>query len=182
MSSWALELPRFTNWLLPDDALDTVRTLIAQHEPQLLLEVGSGRSTVVLAHAMRGRGRFVSLEDQPEYAAEVRSYLERNQLPGEVRCSALVPYEPGLVWYGADAWEDLYGIDMLLVDGPVGATAPQARYPALPLLAGRLLPGALVILDDTYRQDEKQVLRRWGLRGATQVLHSGGALSWGYLP
>ena len=50
---------------------------------------------------------------------------------------------------------------MLLVDGPVGALGPQARYPALPLLRERLLPGAVVLLDDADRPEEQEVLARW---------------------
>jgi len=49
------------------------------------------------------------------------------------------------------------------VDGPPAYAAGQglARYPALPVLRGRLAPGATVILDDVERPGEQEVLRRW---------------------
>ncbi|MGH9270032.1 MAG: class I SAM-dependent methyltransferase, partial [Ilumatobacteraceae bacterium] len=37
----------------------------------------------------------------------------------------------------------------------------HARYPALPALRDRLLPGATVVLDDIERSGEQEVLRRW---------------------
>lgn len=181
-----LQLPRFTNWLLPDDGLEIIGGLIDQHQPRLMLEVGSGRSTIVLAARMAGVGRLVSLEHQERFVDQGQEYLSLNELAGEVRHAPIdhfqLPDGENVLWYARGAWEDLHSIDLLLVDGPIGATAPQARYPALPLLQDRLAPGAVVILDDSHRRTEKQILVRWGLRDLTQVLHSGGALSWGYAP
>ena len=52
-------------------------------------------------------------------------------------------------------------IDLLVVDGPPGLLRPQARYPALPVLRERLSPGASILLDDTHRADEREIVRRW---------------------
>ena len=64
-------------------------------------------------------------------------------------------------WYARKAWEDLTGIDLLFVDGPPATTGHQARYPALPLLAGSLSPVATAVLDDLVVPDMQEVLRLW---------------------
>ena len=64
-------------------------------------------------------------------------------------------------WYDLAKLPDIGEIDVLLVDGPIGAIAEQARYPAFPLLADRLADGGLVVLDDTNRPEEQEVVRRW---------------------
>src|SRR5687768_2537817 len=64
-------------------------------------------------------------------------------------------------WYDVDKLADLTGIDLLLVDGPPAATGPDARYPALSVLAERLAGTATVVLDDANREDERDAVRRW---------------------
>jgi hypothetical protein len=90
------------------------------------------------------------------------------------------------MWYAADQCYDLHDIAMLLVDGPPGHTASCARDPALPLLRTRLAPGALVVLDDTNRADERRTLEHWqqlvpGLVWQ-HARHSIGQISWADLP
>jgi hypothetical protein len=73
---------------------------------------------------------------------------------------------PGCGWYDRAALGELppAGVGLLLVDGPPaspGSGAERSRYPALPLLADRLAPGATVILDDALRDGERWVLERW---------------------
>ena len=57
--------------------------------------------------------------------------------------------------------EGVENVDLLWVDGPPGATCLYSRYPALPALADKLSPNAEVWMDDTIRQEEKDVCERW---------------------
>ena len=64
---------------------------------------------------------------------------------------------------------------MLLMDGPLAATVPDARFPALHALESRLGPVATVVLDDANRPDEQDAVRRWtenvaGLTAEPQML------------
>lgn len=156
MTTSTLRLPRFNGWMLPDDALDTITDLIREHRPNLIVEAGSGRSTVILADMLAriGAGRIVSLEHQPDFALATRNWLAENSLEefAEVRYAPI----DGL-WYDPAATRDLEQIDMLLVDGPPGHLSDHARAPALPLLRGQLAPGAVVVLDDTHRQQEQEI-------------------------
>jgi predicted O-methyltransferase YrrM len=184
-----LQLPHFTGWMIPDDALTVIAGLVAERRPRLIVEAGSGRSTIVLADALRslGGGKLISLEHLEEFCESTRALLLTNGLGAfaEVRHAPLEehgetePLTPS--WYARLAWGDLEAIDLLLVDGPPGHSGPLARDPAVPLLRDRLTPGALVILDDTHRPAEQEILRHWKLSAETSIPRAKGRLTYGDL-
>ena len=55
------------------------------------------------------------------------------------------------------------GIDLLLIDGPpgYGDGMSHSRYPAMPALADRMAPNAMVFLDDADREPEREIVARW---------------------
>jgi hypothetical protein len=53
---------------------------------------------------------------------------------------------------------------VLFVDGPLARSAPKARFTALPLLADRLAPRAIVVVDDVSRSDEHDMVQDWAAR------------------
>ncbi len=174
-----------TGWRLPDDACDLLATLAIEHEPALILECGSGRSTVALAIAAGTYGgRVVSLEHDPLYFAETSRMLKDARV-GKTAALRLAPLEPHggnlpANWYARAAWEDLRGIGMLMVDGPPGGSARWARSPAVPLLSDRMLPACLVVLDDAQRDDEREIIARWGIE-MTLVRHAKATIGYGTL-
>ncbi len=103
-----LNLPRFNGWMLPDDALRTICSLIGEHEPEVILEAGSGRSTVVIADFLRdlGHGRIVSLEHEPDFALSTKAWLAENNL-AEFADVRYAPIDDG--WYAAQGWADVTG-------------------------------------------------------------------------
>jgi predicted O-methyltransferase YrrM len=183
--------PAFNGWMLPADALAILTDLIAERRPALILEAGSGRSTVILAAKLRelGCGRLVSLEHRPDFWESTDELLRANGLTdvAEVRLAELEDHGRGGLlapqWYESDAWADLDAIEMLIVDGPPGHLAEFARDPALPLLHDRLADGAVVVLDDTYRPQEQAIVAHWqgawGLSLVATAKHSTGALTYG---
>ncbi len=75
-----------------------------------------------------------------------------------------------LTWYDPAVFADLSDIDLLFVDGPPGKSGPLARFPAVPVLADRCRPGAVVLLDDGGRPQERRMADRWiAEHGATEV-------------
>ena len=136
---------------------------IFHRRPAEIVECGCGVSTVVLARllAERGGGRLTALEHDPDWATVIRDQLVAEMLEDVARV-VLAPLEDG--WYAAAGVARLPdAIDLLVVDGPP-ADRPElayARRPALPRLASRLAPGALVVLDDAGRAGEQAVLDRW---------------------
>ena len=144
--------------------------LIEERRPKLIVECGSGTSTLFAAKALQGIGvegaRLVALEHLPYYAEETSRFVSDNGLDTlvEIRLADLRPLAIGdeeYQWYDVATVNDLDGIDLLLVDGPPGSEGRLARYPALPVLFERLNPGAIIMLDDARRPDEREIATRW---------------------
>lgn len=160
--------------LLGGWAMDAVAVLglvreILERRPSLIVELGSGASTVWMALALRklgGRGKVVSFEHLEEYAERTREALLRLRLESfaEVRVAPIAPVQyagRSYRWYNIPDPEMIGTIDLLLVDGPPGNVCRMARMLAVPTFVGQLSSDALVILDDAFRPDEIDVKNLW---------------------
>jgi predicted O-methyltransferase YrrM len=162
-------LPATRGWAASPDLLVMLVDLVISERPSLVVECGSGASTLWLALAMRQfeiDGRIIALDHDPVFGGKTRDLLARHDVRdlAEVRDAPLESFSldgETYSWYARRAWEDLTGIDLLFVDGPPATTGHQARYPALPLLSGSLSPVATAVLDDLIVPDMQKVLRRW---------------------
>ena len=162
-------VPATRGWAASPDLLMVLVDLVITERPSLVVECGSGASTLWLALAMRRfgiDGRIVALDHDPVFGGKTRDFLARHDVGdlAEVRDAPLESFSLGgetYSWYARQAWEDLTGVDLLFVDGPPATTGHQARYPALPLLIGSLSPTATVVLDDLVVPDMQKVLRLW---------------------
>lgn len=160
---------------LPTDfsaAPSTIHSLVSEVLDRELdvqiLECGSGSSTVWLAAACRkvGRGTVVALEHDEEYAEATRRALTRCGLGdfAEVRHAQLSAIEvegQSFRWYNPDSLNGIERVDLLFVDGPPGRVGHLARYPAYPMTRPLLSDGALVVMDDATRDDERRSLELW---------------------
>ena len=162
-------MPASRGWAAsPDVVLELVRIAL-RDRPSLIVEAGSGLSSLWLGYALElvGQdGRVVSLEHDAAYAEALRARVREHGLEGrvEIRDAALVPQtveDREVVWYDPAALDGLHGIGLAFVDGPPATTGHQARWAAVPMLADRLAPGARVVLDDLVRDEEKQILELW---------------------
>lgn len=163
-------MPAASGWALTPGTLVWLLDHLASGDVSRVLECGSGTSTVWFAASFeeRGEGRVFALESDPAFAEQTRSHLEKVGLShrAEVIDAPLVDTAAN----GRDPrpWYDLSrlpnaarDIDLLFVDGPAGALAPEVRYPAFPLLAERLADHAVIVLDDTIRPDEAKIVEAW---------------------
>jgi predicted O-methyltransferase YrrM len=164
-------LPLPGGWAASTDLLgEVLRAVTARHarQPQLVVELGSGVSTLVIAAALRanGAGRLISVDAEEGYAAITREQLQRHSLTdwAEIRFAVLkdMVFE-GVTrpWYDTAALGDLKEIDLLLIDGPPTLLRPDIRYPALPFFWNRLSAGAIVLLDDAARPAEQGMAKIW---------------------
>jgi predicted O-methyltransferase YrrM len=162
-------MPQTRGWASSPDLLLLLTDLVERERPSHVVECGSGTSTLWFAMALRRLGipgRVVALEHQQEFVDNLRGRLERHGLADlvDVRYAPLEPVRVGeadFQWYARNGWNDLKDIDLLFVDGPPANLGEHARLPALPLLADRLHPDAVVVLDDLIRTDEQEVLAEW---------------------
>lgn len=160
-------LPALRGWAASPDFLLVVMNYALDRKPQVVVECGSGASTLILARCaqMNACGKVYSLEHELPIADKTRKMLKRACLDdwATVIHAPLTDHEiDGEVW----RWYSLPDmprckIDLLLVDGPPMPVGPMIRYPAGPLLLPRLSEGGTVFLDDTNRHDEQAMLKRW---------------------
>jgi hypothetical protein len=174
-----MSLLQFLRFVAPFPSTDTfasasdlllylANTIVAE-KPRLIVECGSGVSTLVMARTVQLMSlstRIVALEHDPKYVRKSNRLLEIHDLVAfaEIRHAPLRPVSLAgheTEWYDPDRLDGLTAIGLLLVDGPPTATGPSARYPAIPLLHQQLAQDSIVLLDDTARSDEADVARRW---------------------
>jgi predicted O-methyltransferase YrrM len=160
-------LPPMRNWSMAPDMAVLLAEQIRGLGPKVIVEASSGISTLISAYVLEslGAGRVVSLEHDPVYAQKTRDLLERHGLSkwAVVLDAPLVSHRLGSEdhrWYDLSQL-DVEQIDLLVVDGPPIQIGDSARYPAVPLLVGKLSSNAVVMLDDGIRSQEKEIARRW---------------------
>ena len=160
-------LPPLRGYAIAPDFAVMLAELVADHRPELVVETGSGASTVILAHALErlGRGRVLALEHDPKYARRTREELARHGLT-EYATVVDAPLEPVRVrgktyrWYSPSAIDHLQDIDLVVDDGPPRHVGDELRYASLHLLAPRMHADGLFVLD-VVGEEEREMLRRW---------------------
>jgi predicted O-methyltransferase YrrM len=182
------ELPLdFSRWPADPVMVHNAVRLVIETRPGLVVECGSGNSTEVIARCLRalGRGRIISLDHDPAYAHRTTELLRLyavDDLATVVTAPFMARETNGQVvqWYGPQ-YEPLLkeSIEVLLVDGPPGASSKLARYPAVPILQPYLDPTCSILLGDGDRMDERTIAASWASAlGATLSYLEGGGGGW----
>ena len=164
-----IALPGLGGWAITAPVVSAIAgRLLLDDRPLTVLELGSGASTLwtALAISRSGRGRCVSLDHIAEFAQKTRDMLRANGVAdhADVLYSPLVAQEVNgstYEYYDLSVLPDDLAIDVLIIDGPPGIPNANTRYPAIPLLYDRLQPGALIVVDDTIRADERKAMASW---------------------
>lgn len=165
----SLPMPRPGTWAASEDLLLWLAGDVLERRPSLVVDLGSGQSSVWMAAAMRTAGydgRVVGVDHDATYAEATRE-LGRRQGVDPWLTVIHAPLREQLIggrdvrWYDLDHLAELSGIDLLCIDGPPGQGTPQARWPALPALRDRLASRPTVVLDDMIRRDEQEIAEDW---------------------
>lgn len=161
-------LPIVSGWALSPSSLLKLTDIIQSNSVEIVLECGSGTSTLWMAYALRARGtgKVIALDHKAEYAERTRQLVKAHGLDPfvDVLDAPLVEVSTSRGnsrWYDLELESIKQRIDLLVVDGPPGDTAQHARYPALPLTVSKLAPSATVVLDDMDRRDERETVEFW---------------------
>ena len=159
------------DYALTADAAAALARQVALCRPNVVVELGSGVSTILVGKLLQdqGRGHIYSLDHDAAWAEETRKLVRAAGLQdqAEVLDAPLRRQEvdgQNFLWYEIPAKvNDLAQIDLLIVDGPPQATDPNGlpRYPALPRLLPQLSPNATIFIDDARRPGETEMVRRW---------------------
>lgn len=175
-------------WPASPDFMCWLVERIEQNDYDLILEFGSGMTTLYTAKTLAARirrdasrkvARVLSFEHQEEFCRKTRDLLAQggsNEILDNVEVvhAPLQPYTApdGTTYQYYACEEQLAALSaaykspasriLVTVDGPPGATGKNARYPAFPLVM-RYLASAHIdfLLDDYFRDDERELARAW---------------------
>lgn len=149
-------IPPTRSWAASPDLLLTIADLVRTRKPRLVVELGSGVSTLIVAKA--GARKIVSIDNSAEFAEKTREMLKAHKVRGvDIRVASLKAHVSGVQWYDSAKFKDLKKIDILIIDGPPGSKNIDARMPALQELLYKLSPNAVVVIDDANRIGERQM-------------------------
>jgi predicted O-methyltransferase YrrM len=155
-------LPYLGSWKADTGLLELLADHILEARPRLVVEFGTGASTLVIAKALQlaGGGTLISFEQHTDFVEACGKWLAEHGLEADLRVARLTPSPgdwPGL-WYDHGPLSG--GIDLMLIDGPCWALHPFTRG-AAETLFDKVSPGGTVMLDDAARPGERIVARRW---------------------
>lgn len=183
------KLPEVTLWkrgwpASPDFILWLVE-LIDRNDYDLILEFGSGITTLYTAKALAAREKkdgtekkasAVTFEHLEQFFLQTRGILSHAGVDGYVNLihAPLQEYvaPDGAVYQYYSCQESLSLLSqhyktansriLVIVDGPPGVTCKNARYPAFPLVMKYFASAHIdFLLDDYIRDDEKEIATMW---------------------
>tara|TARA_R110002124_G_scaffold232701_1_gene397783 strand:- start:6375 stop:7142 length:768 start_codon:yes stop_codon:yes gene_type:complete len=167
------QLPPLRNWACSPDVLLRLHNHIIETKPEVVVEFGSGASTIAIADALHqnGTGKLISVEHEETYFHQTLSELQQNHLQHwvELRLGKLEVWSDKHLnsadvlplWYPASVLADIENIDLLWIDGPPGNTCLYSRYPAMPALYEHFSDHIEIWVDDTVRQEERDICESW---------------------
>jgi predicted O-methyltransferase YrrM len=164
-------MPFGGSWALTPDAATVLAREVAIRRPDVIVELGSGVSTVMVGRLLQqiGSGRLISLDHDPEWAEKTRRHVLASGLQDYVEVID-APLEKQTIdgqeydWYRIpEQLRQIERIDMLAVDGPPQSTDSEilSRYPALPVFANQFSDQAVIYVDDAKRVTETEMVRQW---------------------
>jgi predicted O-methyltransferase YrrM len=169
-------------WALGAQTINWLEDRLAHLRPGLVLEFGSGTSTLCLArflvdlHGPEAVVRVVSIDQDESYAAETRDRLRRSGLDAYAKVLATSLGRQEIEGVMTSCYEmpanlsqvlDGRKADFVVIDGP--AAEAGARFGTLPLARPYLSPSAAFVLDDGLRDGEIWVAKRWAALPGVQV-------------
>jgi hypothetical protein len=165
--------PTIEPYMATPELLRHLTHLILERRPRLIVELGSGISTLISGYGaeLLGECRVVSVDHDARFLEVTRALVARHGLSDRVRLvhAPLKPVDLGghrSNWYDPEVVNPAISetgapIGLLLVDGPPGMDQRLARFPAVPVLHQRLDRQCAILIDDARRPDEQEMVRRW---------------------
>jgi predicted O-methyltransferase YrrM len=149
-------------WAMSPDAMAVILTRLQEFAAPLVVEFGSGQSTVIFAASVRHKGgRLVSVDHDHAYSEEIRRQVFSCGLSDYVEY-VLSPLREevstGIRSYDLSLMSAVQP-DLILVDGPPYTEGDTTRLAPLRWAVTHCRPGGSVFLDDASRPYEKRSLQ-----------------------
>lgn len=163
-----LKMPLITSFTIAPDFAFVLANAIQTGKPKAILELGSGRTTLIAAACLKQfgiQGKIISVDADKTYLDQCRYYASLNNLDAYIHFvyAPLVSQqvnEQSYVWYDPEVLP-AEKCDLLIIDGPPEKAGTLSRYPALPRLSRMLSETAIVLADDAGRPDMQATALRW---------------------
>lgn len=163
-----MPLPPMRGWAISPDFGILLINEILRHKPRLVLELGSGVSTLLAGYCLEktASGKLVSYDHDLKYSKQTRTTMTDHALDHlteiiHAPLTKLALDRGEWDWYDTARMGQDSKIDLLVIDGPPGQIQKISRYPALPVLHEQLADNAVILLDDAARTDESSIVDMW---------------------
>jgi predicted O-methyltransferase YrrM len=163
-----MPLPPMRGWAISPDFGILLINEILKHKPRLVLELGSGVSTLLAGYCLEktASGKLVSYDHDLNYSEQTRTTVTDHALDHlteiiHAPLTKLALDRGEWDWYDTARMGQDSKIDLLVIDGPPGQIQKISRYPALPVLHEQLADNAVILLDDAARTDESSIVDMW---------------------
>lgn len=160
-------LPQSRGWAASPDFLLVLVQEVLRYKPQLIVDLGSGVSTIVAGYLVeKNGGKVLSVDHDVVYAKKTEALIADHGLAG-IATVVVAPLrtqkvnEKMCVWYDLTDVKIDKKIDLLIVDGPPESTQSLARYPAVPKLYAKLAKKGVIIIDDSRGSDLQHAISKW---------------------
>ena len=172
----SIPLPPSRDFAASPDFLKWLLYVVEQRRPKVVVEAGSGLSTILLADYYKQKKsdvRHFALENNISFGKKTKRWIENENV--FVLNAPLRKYDvPGkgfISWYDLTALEqeDVKDIELLVIDGPHALKEKNIRYPAYPLLKDRLSPRTAILADDTKRPQDRAIMEAWAREGGFDI-------------
>ena len=162
-------LPATRKMAASPDFLRLVVDTILSKQPKLVVELGSGISTILVGKALEknGGGDLISIDNDEQYAELTRKKIDLEKLSNiaKVITAELKLHtinEQNYMWYESTFLKEInQKIDLLIIDGPSRIINKNARYPAIPLLNNYFSDKIIILIDDGNRRDDSYTIKKW---------------------
>lgn len=160
-------LPTTRSFAASPDLLLELCRIISRAKPSLVVELGSGISTLIIGKQIEAKAHFISIDHSADYASATRQLLQEHEV-SNVKV-IVAPLQDETNWYDPIEFKDVRDVDLLFIDGPPQSSGPDARHSATYFL-DKLSPRATVIIDDAKRDSEGRLARIFASRMPNHVL------------
>lgn len=160
----------FGGWSIDSFLAKFLATHLLENKPGTIVEIGSGSSSILIAQCTKKIGytpKHIAIDHEHRYLELTKKTAALNGVEKRIEFHECplkeidIPGHKGAWYHDVLNSIDSNKIDLLIIDGPPEQTCAFARYPALPMLYSQLSEECTIILDDSSRDDEKNIIKKW---------------------